>query len=142
MKAKYRKRVNRQPTAPDYRCRLPQGEAGFNTLFKVYRTNSDMRGIGFFLDKEKFRALTKANCHYCGQPPSQVQKGTRRDKPNSPWSHYTYSGIDRHVNHLGYTEFNSVPCCFTCNRAKANMDPEEFLAWAARLYRHSVEGMK
>jgi len=49
-------------------------------------------------------------CHYCG------------DMPNGK-----LNGIDRQDSSVGYTIENIVPCCPTCNYAKLEMSPEEFI---------------
>lgn len=40
-----------------------------------------------------------------------------------------YNGIDRKNSSEGYTLGNSLPCCRVCNRAKSDMDYEEFKQW-------------
>ena len=41
-------------------------------------------------------------------------------------SSFTFNGIDRKNNNLGYTYDNCVTACTTCNKAKNSMTIEEF----------------
>ena len=40
---------------------------------------------------------------------------------------YTYNGIDRKDNNLGYEKANCVPCCKRCNQMKNDMTMDEFI---------------
>jgi len=44
-------------------------------------------------------------------------------------------------DNIGYVE-NCVPCCTTCNVAKATMGKDDFLSWIERVYNHSIKGSK
>ena len=88
----------------------------------------------FELTKEDFRALTKSNCYYCGQPPSQIVKAG-----NGVNGEYLYSGIDRVNNDLGYAISNVRPCCKQCNIAKGILTEAEFYAWIRRVAARLVE---
>jgi 5-methylcytosine-specific restriction endonuclease McrA len=99
-----------------------------NSLLYDYRRNAKIRGIAFSLTPEEFFSMTELPCFYCGSLPSNLNKIAYKNP-----SAYTYSGIDRKNNFLGYTLENCVPCCFSCNRAKNNHTYEEFKSWAVRL---------
>jgi len=96
-----------------------------NKVLREYKHNARIRGLCWDLPDEDFDRLTSRPCHYCGQQPSltRVVKG----------SEFTYSGIDRMDNSLGYTPGNAVSCCMTCNKAKRDMSFDEFMAWIAQL---------
>lgn len=117
--------------------RKPEGESSFNTLFSHYRRSAADRGHAFELTPDQFRALTIRDCVYCGAPPSQSITATKKGRSNGS---YTYTGVDRVDNALGYTPENVVPCCSVCNRAKAAMTETEFIAWVSRAFRH-LEGV-
>ena len=110
------------------------GEARFNDLYLAYRRRAEYKGIVFELTKEDFRALTKSNCYYCGQPPSQIVKAG-----NGVNGEYLYSGIDRVNNDLGYAISNVRPCCKQCNIAKGILTEAEFYAWIRRVAARLVE---
>jgi len=98
-------------------AKLEKGLSGLNELFWRYQYQATNRGLEFSLTKEFFTLLTTLPCHYCKTPPKNLFKN------------YTYSGVDRKDNSLGYTENNVVPCCTICNRAKNNMSYDEFVSW-------------
>lgn len=103
-------------------------EPAFINLYCKYRTRSNSMGKSFDLDKDTFRVLTKSNCFYCGAEPNQQAKNINRK------SVYTYNGIDRLDNSLGYTIDNSVACCKWCNMAKNSLTLEEFRERTGRVY--------
>ncbi len=113
---------------------LKEGEASFNYLLRNIENGAKSRGYVFNLTKEHVRGLVTKPCHYCGNPPSQIANN------GGGCGTFTYSGIDRTDNTLGYVEGNVVPCCKTCNFAKRTMRVEEFKAWLTRAYKHFVEG--
>lgn len=112
------------------RRRKRPGEACLNECWRSYRTNAVARGVSFLLTKDQFIAITGRNCHYCGAPPSN-----EITRPRS-YGSFCYSGIDRQDNGQGYTVENSVPCCRTCNIAKADMTVKGFYEWVARIQAH------
>lgn len=112
--------------------KLPEGEASFNNLYKVYLLSAAKRNLEFALTKEQVRKLTKENCHYCGSKPLGLHKATHRINGN-----YIYNGIDRIDNNKGYTIDNVVACCQDCNYAKGTKTRKEFLAWARRVVKHN-----
>ncbi len=113
------------------RRRLPFGENAFNRLYHSYKSKSEKREFAFEFTKDEFREITSKNCFYCGKEPSQSASPTLKGYGN-----YTYNGIDRLDNSIGYTKENSVPCCGQCNVAKNNYSVEEFLDWIERVYKN------
>lgn len=111
--------------------RLPDGEASFRQLLGHYRRNASKRGHVFELSEPEFRALTLADCAYCGLAPTrQFRAGP---KSNGPW---VCNGVDRVDNDAGYTRANSVPCCPDCNMAKGAMPIGRWQAMLRRIAQH------
>jgi hypothetical protein len=119
----------RRQKKPTYRRKegLPPGRAARNFVYKQYRLSARTRGLAWELTDEEFDDLTGRNCRYCGCPPSRVKDH------GSYNGTFTYNGIDRKDNSLGYVIGNVVPCCTICNRAKRDMPYEDFIAWITQL---------
>lgn len=113
-------------------CRFPQGVSAFNRLFYTYKLNSKKREILFSLTKEEFKNLVQQSCYYCGIEPENIVTTKHKNSGG-----FTYNGIDRVDNTVGYIPDNCVPCCETCNRAKLKMSKEAFLFWVDRVYNHT-----
>ena len=110
---------------------MPKTEHGTNAknqLFNKYKRDSIRRDIDFNLTKPQFFRITQKNCYYCNRSPKAVFK--RKDRN----SFYTYNGIDRLNNNIGYTLKNSVPCCKRCNFAKCRLTEQEFLDMVGEVY--------
>lgn len=116
--------------------RLPKGESGLNSLLSEYRRGASARGLTFALDKEMFRALTKQDCFYCGEPPAQIRT---LHKAATGHAAYTYSGIDRVDNAVGYLAGNVVACCSACNVAKGTMSQADFIELAKKIARRQSQ---
>lgn len=107
---------------------LPDDLSFKRRLFRDYQRNAMNRNYTFALSFNEFVVFLKDNCFYCGAPP--LQKSTSDySSPN-----FTYNGIDRIDNTLGYELSNSVSCCGTCNRIKADMDVDYFLRLIKSIY--------
>lgn len=111
--------------------RTEKGHSGLNSLMQKYKHGARSRNLSFELTKEVFKELTSSNCTYCGIKPSNVIYGSLGKAKEH--GKYTYNGIDRINNSVGYELSNCVPCCTTCNIAKSNMGLQEFLDWAKRI---------
>lgn len=113
---------------------LPKGETGFNTLYNRYKVKQGKdRNLSFLLSKEEFKKLVLSSCFYCGQIPSNIITPVTKGKISDfAWKNgkFTYNGLDRLNNKLGYILNNCVPCCKPCNYAKNTMTFEEFKMWA------------
>jgi hypothetical protein len=96
-----------------------------NQVLKSYRAGARKRGLCWELTEDDFDRLTAQACFYCGSQPTAV---ARRKA-----SRFTYNGLDRKDNDLGYTVENVVPCCKACNVAKMDRPYDDFMAWIARL---------
>lgn len=115
---------------------LPVGEASFRALYRYTKCNAGYRGVDFCLSLEFFRWITKQNCHYCGAEPSQVYGKKRPAQKHQYNGLYTYNGVDRVDNNVGYLEYNCVPCCGNCNNMKSAWDVNEFKSWIVTVYNH------
>lgn len=107
---------------------LPRGHASRNSLLYRYMRGAKKRGLLWELPGDVFFELTSQACTYCGAPPSL-------EKSAGPGTNgtYTYTGIDRVDNKVGYVRGNVVPCCRTCNIAKRKMSVTEFAKWVRRV---------
>jgi hypothetical protein len=126
----WRRRPGPRPVTK-HRSRLPMAEAGRNIMFYRYKSSAGKDGKSWNLSKELFSQIVIQNCHYCGASPSGTLKLGKFTGV------YLYNGIDRVVNSIGYEPHNVVACCKTCNRAKFQMSPDEFVDWALRVINHT-----
>jgi len=108
----YGKEINKTTHQGNTYRRKSFGENSLNTLIKRYKRDAKIRNIDYILTRTDFVSLTSADCFYCGAKPSTVMK-----VPNS-YGDYTYNGIDRVDNNIGYTINNCVPSCKECNSKK------------------------
>lgn len=108
-------------------CYKKDPMAAFNNVYNDYVGSARRRGLQFLLSRDTFRQLTTSNCHYCDLVPSTVEK-------KAALSNYTYNGIDRVDNEIGYVAGNCVPCCFPCNSAKGTMSSHDFFSLIRRIY--------
>lgn len=120
--------------ALDVRRKRGVGEAGLFRLFRRYLKEAQARGLSFELSLEAFAALTKETCFYCGAEPSRVM-----NLHDSPYSAYTYNGVDRMNNSKGYVPGNCVACCFHCNVAKRDRSIKDFDLWVRALWKRLKE---
>lgn len=98
---------------------LGEGISAKNEVIANYKTNAAKRGYSWNLEDEVVIDLFASNCHYCGALPS--------NKGKTSGGVFTYSGIDRKDNNIGYEEGNVVSACFRCNKAKMEMSYDDFL---------------
>lgn len=110
--------------------RKGDGESAFNCLYSRYEKGAKRRGRSFEITKEEFKYITKQKCYYCGSEP--IQKIVNK-KVSGP---YTYNGIDRIDNNIGYVLDNCVSCCKYCNYAKGKMSVDAFLLHVTKIVRY------
>jgi hypothetical protein len=103
---------------------------------KIYKGNYNDGDLSF----EDFHRLSQLDCFYCGATHSNTYNiyvsHSRREyiRPERLRDGYfTYNGLDRIDNTRGHDKNNVVPCCWSCNSAKAERTTEEFYAWAHRV---------
>ena|ERR1051326_2285072 len=105
-------------------------DSGKNMLMRLYKGHAKRRNIPYRLSDKDFTRLTQSNCYYCGVLPSRLIK--KRSKLGI----YTYNGIDRKNNNLGYTIKNCVSCCYNCNFLKSDWEFNEFLSIIKSIAQH------
>lgn len=110
------------------RIKYDEGVGSCNFLWNRYKQGAKKRKIGFYLSQDEFQELTSQNCYYCNIEPKQYIIGHRSNGP------YLYNGIDRIDSNDDYVDYNCVPCCEHCNRAKHLMTHDEFIDWIERAY--------
>lgn len=123
-------RINSQTTIE----KRMKDNATLNIVIGTYKYNALARDLEFELTPQECENLFQSNCHYCGSPPSNIQKNRTKS--------YVYSGIDRIDNTLGYFPQNVVPCCKTCNKAKGTQSYEDFKKWINNLTMFNIERIK
>lgn len=96
-----------------------------NDLYQLYK----QRDHQLELTKQELFDFSQMVCHYCGEPPKNIITNPYRNRKP-----FTYNGLDRVDNTLGYTKSNVVPCCKMCNIAKNNHTVEEFKNWIKKVY--------
>jgi len=77
---------------------------------------------------EQFYSLSKQNCYYCNQPPSQIFNmfSEKYSIESRNLGNFIYSGLDRIDSNLPHNVDNVVSCCYTCNRFKSNLSIHDF----------------
>lgn len=110
------------------------GEAARNRIFHDYKNNAKKRGLLWNLADSYFIQLIQSNCHYCGRIPASISHPSESSNGT-----FTYNGIDRIDNHLGYIDGNVVPCCKICNWAKGKQSHAEFVAWVTDLCQYQLQ---
>lgn len=107
-------------------------KSALNSLLRRYKSGAKNRKLLFELDTDSFFSLISNNCFYCGREPEQVQKYQTKNYHIN----FTYNGIDRLNNSLGYTRYNSVPCCSRCNSAKGVLSSFDFVKHAELIVKY------
>lgn len=102
----------------------PKGLAAAQSVYNRYKKSAEYHDRSFDISFETFLQLTQQNCFYCGDPPNQLSHTSNQRKFNGL---YTFNGLDRVDNSLGYTIDNVVTCCRACNIAKAQMTQQEYI---------------
>lgn len=115
--------------------RLPNDAGVINHLLLQYKRHARDRGIDFHLTRSRFEILIRSRCDYCGDPAGNLKKTKNLPKG------FPHNGVDRIDSKRPYEDGNVVPCCGTCNRAKAAMSREAFIALARRIAFHQNKGL-
>ena len=113
------------------RARGRKEDASASDVYSSYKRNALKRGYDFKISKDEAIKFFKQNCFYCGRKPSSIAK-----KCALP---FLYNGIDRRNNLIGYTLENCVPCCGVCNRAKMDLNYEDFIIMIKNIYNNLIK---
>ncbi len=111
------------PNNPHY---LPAGMAVRNSLLFWYKRSAFRRKLDWQLSDDGFFNLTQGDCYYCGVSPCTTIGGDHKNGT------YTYNGVDRKNNKLGYIPENVVSCCKFCQYAKRDLPYDEFIGHLKR----------
>jgi len=95
---------------PGYHERRREYRNTINGKFRADKNNAKQRKYTWELGIDQVGVIYTQPCHYCGETPNG-----------------TLNGIDRQDSTIGYIPENCVPCCPTCNYAKQQLSPEEFI---------------
>lgn len=90
------------------------------TRLSKLRNSARQRNIRVNLDVNKYQVLIDSGCHFCGNNLSEENGYC----------------LDRIDSDKPYIISNVVACCKICNRAKSNLDYNEFINWLDRAYVH------
>lgn len=107
------------------------GEALENRMYHSYKDNAKYKNILFNLTKQEVLKLFQQKCFYCGTSPNKTI--TKKNFYGS----FTYNGIDRLNNDIGYTKENCVSCCSFCNYTKNKTDFKDFINWIRKVEKNT-----
>ena len=111
----------------EWKTSIRKPDSPFRSLFTTYVRSAKKRNILFNLSMQDIKNISQSTCYYCGAKPMQRMKAFNKRG-------FTYNGIDRTDNSLGYITKNCVPCCKFCNTAKMSMSFIEFKEWIKRVH--------
>lgn len=114
--------------------KLPKGESAMRAIYNGYRTKANRIGLEFKMSEKDFIKLSQLNCFYCNKAPSNFYSGYKR------YGGFTYNGIDRINNKLGYIADNIISCCKNCNLAKRELTQDEFFDMIKRIFERHLNG--
>lgn len=109
--------------------RLKEVNTAIKKLYSMYRTRAVNKNIEFTLSMYEFKNITQLNCFYCKTIPANKMK--------KRYDEYIYNGIDRLDNSIGYTQKNSVPCCYDCNTKKGSITKEMIIKLYEYFYKNT-----
>ena len=124
------------------RSRNPQ-LSSWKVLYKRYRSSAVQRNIKFDLTLPAFIDIASRNCSFCGggkrcyskwHEPSVLAKAKHLTSEDMEKYTIYITGVDRRDNAVGYTESNAQPCCKNCNRAKMDLNEQDFLQLVQSIY--------
>jgi dCMP deaminase len=98
-------------------------------LYSIYKSTAKKRKLTFNINLTLFSQLIKQQCTYCTKRDSSYL--TTRD------GIFTYNGLDRWHNTIGYEPNNVVTCCQQCNFLKNSMDGNEFIEWLSNILKNT-----
>jgi hypothetical protein len=108
--------------------RHPYGHASRRNIFSCYVSKAKRRNLEFTITECEFNEMTKQNCYYCGDAPSNIHQNKKMN------GEYIYNGIDRIDNTIGYIKENCVASCKDCNLAKRELSQIQFFNMIKKIY--------
>ena len=111
-------------------------EGKCSILFSNYRAKCKIKKWNFKLTFSEFKDLVTSNCHYCNLEPNKCRMD--RSKIRQGLSRIYFNGIDRLDSNKGYEINNVVPCCEDCNKAKRNLEYNQFLELIKKIYEFKI----
>lgn len=118
---------------PKHQNRKEFGESSKNKVISYYRFSAQRRNLEFSLSREDCLKFFSSDCHYCGCRPSRTVDYKKL------YGTFTYNGIDRKDNSIGYTLKNCVSCCSECNYRKKDCNYKDFINWINKVYQNTRE---
>jgi len=107
-----------------------------------YKNGAKRRNFEWRLSYVDFVRISTQNCFYCNSKPSKWDcmsnsPSLQKDSPNVVHKEYEilFNGIDRFDTKIGYIVENCVPCCKNCNRAKSDLQFEDFKEHIKTIYK-------
>lgn len=103
------------------KVRIQQLKTASDNLRKIktIRTSAQARNIVFsIVDMDEMAAKLSKPCYYCEFTPKEND---------------ILNGLDRVDSSLGYTDYNTVPCCATCNAMKGQQSMDMFITNVRRI---------
>lgn len=112
------------------------------TRMQGYKNGAKKRNFEWKLTYDDFVKISTQNCFYCNAEPTRWDcmsnsPSLQKDSPNVVHKDYeiVFNGIDRYNSKFGYTIENCVPCCKNCNRAKSDLEFEDFKKHVEKIYK-------
>lgn len=96
------------------------------------RNSANSRELPFELTLQQFLETIRKPCTYCGNNTDVHYIRSNKTRTGKAYK-LRANGIDRVDSTLGYTLSNSVACCSTCNYAKRELSPAQYLAHCQRV---------
>jgi hypothetical protein len=105
----------------------PNGHAAKIQVYNTFKGNAKKRKLQVGVSFDEWEKIGQENCYYCGSAPSNITTSKHGS------GNFTYNGLDRVDNTLGYIKDNIVPCCFICNHAKSDIELDNFITWVKKI---------
>lgn len=109
-------------------------ETVYKNIYSRYKYSAKIRNYEFNLSYEKLKDIVSRDCFHCGSEPIETLKSKYINTTDIPVKH---NGIDRMNNELGYSDFNSLPCCSMCNIIKRNLSLDDFISHIHKIYNNT-----